>query len=70
MNRLKLLVVLLTIAVPFAFAQPEAVSDYSRYLDSFVDRSVDPGQDFFRYAVGNMAQEQPHSFQRKILGNR
>jgi putative endopeptidase len=31
----------------------------STYLDRFVDRSVDPGEDFFRFAVGKWIQDNP-----------
>src|SRR5262245_58474771 len=40
-----------------AFAQQNA--DYSHYLDQFVDRSVDPAQDFFQYSVGKWLKEHP-----------
>jgi len=34
-------------------------SDYSHYLDEFVDTSVSPADDFFQYAVGKWLKEHP-----------
>jgi len=42
-----------------AIAQTHKTTDYSHYLDQFVDRSVDPRQDFFRYAVGKWLKNNP-----------
>src|SRR5262249_3196305 len=42
---------------PLAFARPDKPADYSHYLDQFVDTSVDPAQDFFRYSVGKWLKD-------------
>jgi putative endopeptidase len=42
-----------------AIAQPDKNADYSNYLDQFVDRSVDPAQDFFHYSVGKWLKDHP-----------
>lgn len=55
----RLLLVLSTIFAFIASAQTGSNQDHSRYLDHFVDKSVDPGQDFFRYAVGTWLKNNP-----------
>jgi putative endopeptidase len=51
--------VIFTIFTVIVSAAPNTPKDYSRYLDHFVDKSVDPGQDFFRYAVGTWLKDNP-----------
>jgi len=48
---------LLALAAPAAHAAPSA--DAANYLDRFVDPSVDPRKDFFRYSVGKWLRENP-----------
>jgi putative endopeptidase len=50
-------ILLFLIISSLAIAQKNA--DYSHYLDQFVDRSVDPAQDFFHFAVGKWLKEHP-----------
>ena len=40
-------------------SQLASAADYTHYLDQFVDRSVDPGEDFFRYSVGKWIKDHP-----------
>ena len=51
----------LSFVLPATIQSPEAaeVNDASTYLDQFVDRSVDPGEDFFRFSVGKWIQNNP-----------
>jgi putative endopeptidase len=40
-------------------AQQTSTADYTHYLDQFVDTSVNPGDNFFRYAVGKWIKNNP-----------
>jgi putative endopeptidase len=44
-----------------AVVQPQQTNQInaSTYLDKFVDRTVDPGEDFFHYAVGKWIKDNP-----------
>ncbi|HMD82495.1 MAG TPA: M13 family metallopeptidase N-terminal domain-containing protein, partial [Anaerolineales bacterium] len=59
MKNVRSLFALFAIFTVLAFAAPDPSKDFSRYLDHFVDRTVDPGQDFFRYAVGTWLKNNP-----------
>ncbi|MCI0415954.1 M13 family metallopeptidase [bacterium] len=45
--------------ISFKPQQAAQTADYDRYLDQFVDRSVSPGEDFFRYSCGKWIQDHP-----------
>src|SRR5262245_4262747 len=55
--------ILLTCLFLFAFSIPKPESaeqtDYTHYLDQYVDRSVQPGDDFFQYSVGKWLKDHP-----------
>src|SRR5258705_10958463 len=51
--------VLFLLISTLAIAQQDKSIDYSHYLDQFVDRSVDPAQDFFHYSVGKWLKDHP-----------
>jgi putative endopeptidase len=59
----KSLSVLLTLSFlfPAVFRAEEATrpTDASTYLERFVDRSIDPGEDFFHFAVGKWLKDNP-----------
>jgi putative endopeptidase len=51
---------LLSLVCAVAPAQQQGMEkDYTHYLDQFVDKSVDPRQDFFHYAVGKWLKDHP-----------
>ena len=56
-----LLFVLAIFIVAIAYHRPDAApaADYSHYLDQFVDKTVDPAQDFFHYSVGGWLKKNP-----------
>jgi putative endopeptidase len=52
-------ILLFLIISSLAFARLDKPTDYSHYLDQFVDTSVNPAQDFFRYSVGKWLKDHP-----------
>ncbi len=58
MNKTTLLAALssLAIAAPFSLS---AQSDAAHYLDQYIDKSVDPRQDFYHYSVGKWLKANP-----------
>ena len=52
------LVACLVVLAPM-IVRAQAATDAARYLDGYIDRSVDPRQDFFKYAVGGWLKKHP-----------
>lgn len=63
MNNIRKLFVCLAIFALFSIQKQEAASpaqtDSSRYLDQYIDTSVNPGDDFFKYACGKWIKDHP-----------
>jgi putative endopeptidase len=62
MNKTILAISLASLAI--AFAPPRAAAqptrmDAARYLDGYIDKTVDPRQDFYRYSVGKWLKGHP-----------
>ena len=55
----KVLLFLAFIAAFLIQKQEAASPDYSRYLDQFIDPSVKPGDNFFKFACGKWIKEHP-----------
>ncbi len=47
------------VAVPHALAAQRAAVNAANYLDEYIDRSVDPRQDFYHYSVGKWLKAHP-----------
>jgi putative endopeptidase len=58
----RLFVPIVSLVLLTAATLPQSTSnsgDTSHYLDTFIDKSVKPGDDFFKYAVGKWLREHP-----------
>ena len=49
----------LAVAAPVPLAAQRTATDAAHYLDQYIDRSVDPRQDFYAYSVGKWLKAHP-----------
>jgi putative endopeptidase len=54
-----LILVIMTLFAAAAWPSTTASPELERYLNSFVDTSVSPRDDFFRYACGKWLHDNP-----------